>query len=161
MLKKSISIILLIGFLSIVSANLFAKETAVPAPAPGGSPVDLSGTWNFQTSDFKEYGECLKGTPYSGKLTIAQKDPKHLTMVMESGPTVCSPAAACSFRGVLKDNEAKFFNTVPAEGQAGTLMNTIDLKILSNNSAGGEVRNIQQFIGGAMCEWVHQIQLTR
>jgi hypothetical protein len=117
--------------------------------------------WNFQTSDFKEYGQCDKGTPYSGKLTITQKDPHHLALVMDSGPIVCSPPARCSFKGVVKGDEAKFFNTVVAEGEGGTLMNAIDLKVASNNSAAGEVRNIQQFVGGSMCEWVHKIQLTR
>jgi hypothetical protein len=157
--KNSISKLLVIIFLLLMPGSLLAKEAT--APATGGSAINLSGAWNFQTSDFKEYGECQKGTPYSGKLTITQKDPKHLTMVMDSGPTVCSPPAACNYKGVLKENEAKFFNTVVAEGEAGTLMNAIDLKIASNNSASGEVRNIQQFIGGAMCEWVHQIQLSR
>jgi hypothetical protein len=138
---------------------LLGKEK--PTSPPPNVPYNISGTWNFQTSDHKEYGECQVGAPYSGKLTITQKDTHHLTMVMESGPTVCSPAAVCSYKGVMKEDEAKFFNTVVAEGQAGTLIDAIDLKVSSNNAAAGEVRNIQQFVGGSMCEWVHKIQLTR
>jgi hypothetical protein len=137
------------------------EKSPPPPPSASSATVDLSGTWNFQTSDHKEYGGCEVGTPYSGKLTITQKDAHHLNLVMESGPTVCSPPAVCSYRGVIKENEAKFFNTTVAEGQGGHLMNSIDLKIISNNSAAGEVRNIQQFLGGSMCQWVHKIQLSR
>ena len=157
-----------IKILTLMAATvvLFLPITLIGADKPPAGPAptaayDLSGTWNFQTSDHKEYGGCQVGTPYSGKLTITQKDSRHLSLVMDSGPLVCSPPAVCSFKGVMKQDEARFFNTTVAEGEAGTLMNSIDLKVGSNNSASGEVRNIQQFVGGSMCQWVHKIQLSR
>lgn len=161
MVSKKFEMILALALLLVIPNTLFGKEKPAKKPSMAeAASFNLTGTWNFQTSDPKEYGVCDVGTPYSGKLTIAQKD-SHLTLTMEAGPVVCTPAAVCSYHGVLKGNEAKFFNTTVGEGEGQTLMNTIDLTVTSKNSASGEVRSIKQFLGGSMCEWVHKIQLTR
>lgn len=161
MLKKITFYPLAVIFLLMTSPMVFSAQKSPPKSPPPKASFDIGGVWNFQTSEPKEYGGCDVGAPYSGKLTITQKDAHHLKLVMESGPLVCSPPSVCSYQGVMKGNEARFSNTVVAEGEAGTLINAIDLKIISNSAASGEVRNIQQFIGGAMCEWVHKIQLSR
>lgn len=157
-MRSHLPLILLVSILFLSPTSLFAegdKTAALPS-----AQVSLTGTWDFKTSQHKEYGICEVGKPYSGKLTITQKD-NHLTLVFLSGPIVCSPPAACKYQGKLKGDQAYFHNTTVAEGDRGSLLNSIHLNINSNLSAAGNVRSIKQFIGGSMCEWTHQIQLTR
>ena len=143
------------------SQPLSAQEGKDPAPtAKTKAEMNLNGTWDFQTSDQKAYGVCDKGNPYSGKLTINQKNSK-LTLVFQSGPIVCSPPTACAYKGKLIGNDAHLHNVTIVAGEGGSLLNSIHLTFTSPTSASGKTRTIQERIGGTMCEWTHQLQLIR
>ncbi|MDX1386485.1 MAG: hypothetical protein R3257_02770 [bacterium] len=130
-----------------------AKEAQTPT-------LDLSGTWNFQTSDHKSYGICEKGKDYTGTLTITQTGDK-VKLVFNSGPILCSPPAACAYEGKIKGNQVYFHNASVAQGGRGTMLKSIHLKLDSPTSASGKSRDIKNFIGGSMCEWTSQIKLNK
>jgi len=139
------------------SSFLSAQEGKTPDPT---TKMNLTGSWDFQTSDHKEYGVCERGKPYSGTLTITQDGTK-LKLVLQSGPIVCSPPTACAYQGKLKGKDAHFHSASVVSGEGGSRLASIHLSFDSPSTASGKSRTIQQRIGGSMCEWTNHLQLTR
>ena len=124
----------------------------------GTSTYDLSGTWNYVTSENWVSGLCQAGANASGTLTITQED-STATMVINSG-MVCDPASMCSYNGTVKENVYTFTNSAIVDDEGGEASNTIVLTAVSANAAAGN--DISSYVlNDFSCSWGFNISMTR
>ena len=101
-----------------------AQDPGEPTPMGIDSDIadlDISGSWNYSTSNHKVQGRCPVGTPMSGTLMISL-GADGLGLQVMSGAT-CRPASMCSYTGEIVSGNALFSSVDDEGGMASNAMN--------------------------------------
>ena len=148
----------------LVSLSMTAHAQSPGEPAPIGidsdiADLDISGTWNYRTSNHRVSGKCPVGTPMAGTLMIS-KEAAGLGLQVMSGAR-CEPASMCSYTGEINSGNALFSNVDDVDDEGGMASNAMNIHFSSNEGGWGVVSSSYTHPAGFGCQWTHHITLTR
>ena len=139
------------------------KESAsitviVETPAFGSCSYDLTGTWNFTTSNATHSGYCPAGNNSSGTCVISQTG-NMLTLTFMSGWT-CDPVSMCTYVGACTGDVYTFSNSDDVDDEGGVATNAIYLTATSENTLSGSSASMY-VIDNFTCTWGYDAVFTK
>lgn len=116
---------------------------------------DLSGDWNYATSD--TWGPHNKDT--SGTCTI-KKNGKAFTFTFETGYR-CEPETVCTLKGAASGKTYNFSTKDQVDDEGGIVETKMNLTLTSESSAVGKSTSIYMHPSGFTMKWGGDIRLSR
>ncbi len=147
--------------LSLISASAFGEGISLGNQADS-SYLNMTGLWDYRTSDYTVTGTCPAGNPASGTLSIFHDGNGTGTTVLQflEGIT-CSPSETCLYRGTTQDVISIVVSNNLNDGSGGYATNTLAIRWSSNSTASGTGASVYNFANGVSCTWNYKISLTR
>ena len=119
---------------------------------------NLTGQWNYTTSNHWKKGVCPVGKDSTGTCRITQNGDDVILELLTG--MVCSPASMCTFAGTVSGNAYTCSNSDTVDEEGGQATNTITFTASSMTEATGTDSSSYEH-PKMTCEWGFDISLSR